>query len=195
MKASSTLRSTASSYTLAPELRLPAHCKDLNRVTGGRMLRRSKPQALPPLSASEAVEALAKRVAEIRLIDTRTGRWLELNADDSLPVLAEKIKTGMSKKEASGLSKLSIGPESKSRRVLNSWKEIAAYTGRGVRTVQRYEAVLGLPIRRTDERDRCAVLAFTDELDAWLEARPMRGPRVAEAGLLRAPKQQLSMTA
>ncbi len=31
--------------------------------------------------------------------------------------------------------------------VLNSWKEIACYLGRGVRTVQRYERDLGLPVR------------------------------------------------
>jgi hypothetical protein len=29
--------------------------------------------------------------------------------------------------------------------LLNSWKEIAAYLNRGIRTVQRWEAELGMP--------------------------------------------------
>ena len=33
-------------------------------------------------------------------------------------------------------------------RIFSSWKEIAAFLGRGVRTVQRWETTLGLPIRR-----------------------------------------------
>jgi hypothetical protein len=31
---------------------------------------------------------------------------------------------------------------------LTTWKEVAAYLGKGVRTVQRWEAELGLPVRR-----------------------------------------------
>jgi hypothetical protein len=51
--------------------------------------------------------------------------------------------------------------------VLQSWKEIAAYVGRGVRTVQRWEA-FGLPVRRPSGRNRSAVLALKDEVDQWL---------------------------
>ena len=32
--------------------------------------------------------------------------------------------------------------------VLSSWKDIAKYMGKGVRTVQRWERHLGLPVRR-----------------------------------------------
>jgi hypothetical protein len=57
--------------------------------------------------------------------------------------------------------------------VLNSWKEVAAYLGRGVRTVQRYERDLGLPVRRPRGTRRSAVIiAFTDELDHWLRTAP-----------------------
>ena len=56
--------------------------------------------------------------------------------------------------------------------VLNSWKEIARYLGRGVRTVQRYERELGLPVRRPRGRARSAVIAFTAELDEWLRVTP-----------------------
>lgn len=49
---------------------------------------------------------------------------------------------------------------------LDSWKEIAAYLRRGVRTVQRWERVAGLPVRRIGP-ERGAVYAFRSELDAW----------------------------
>ena len=60
------------------------------------------------------------------------------------------------------------------RRILNSWKEIAGYLGRGVRTVQRWEAQLGLPVHRPPGKDHSAVLAFSSELDQWLDSRPVR---------------------
>jgi hypothetical protein len=62
------------------------------------------------------------------------------------------------------------------RRILNSWKEIASYLGRGVRTVQRWEAQLGLPVHRPAGKDHSAVLAFSSELDQWLDSRPVREP-------------------
>lgn len=52
--------------------------------------------------------------------------------------------------------------------VLNSWKEIAVYLGRGVRTVQRWEIDLGLPVRRPRGKPRSAVIALKAELDSWL---------------------------
>lgn len=57
--------------------------------------------------------------------------------------------------------------------ILNSWKEIAQYLGRGVRTVQRWEAELGLPVRRPRGKRRSAVIAVTGELDRWMEHRPL----------------------
>src|SRR5947209_20255625 len=52
--------------------------------------------------------------------------------------------------------------------VLNSWKEVATYMGRGVRTVQRWEQELGLPVRRPRGKSRSAVIALKAELDQWL---------------------------
>src|SRR5690349_635189 len=57
-------------------------------------------------------------------------------------------------------------------RVLNSWKEISAYTGRGIRTLQRYEEQLGFPIRRPFGRSHSTVMAFIDEIDLWLRSTP-----------------------
>jgi hypothetical protein len=53
------------------------------------------------------------------------------------------------------------------QRVLTSWKEIAAYLGKGVRTVQRWERMFGLPVRRPVSASHKAVLAFPEEIDAW----------------------------
>jgi len=52
--------------------------------------------------------------------------------------------------------------------ILNSWKEIARYLERGVRTVQRWERDLQLPVRRPRGKRRSAVLALRKEIDAWL---------------------------
>lgn len=56
--------------------------------------------------------------------------------------------------------------------VLNSWKDIAKYLDRGVRTVQRWEAELALPVRRPRGKPRSGVLALRSELDHWLSACP-----------------------
>jgi tetratricopeptide (TPR) repeat protein len=50
---------------------------------------------------------------------------------------------------------------------LESWKEIAGYLRRSVRTVQRWEAKAGLPVRRLP--DLGTVYAHAFELDAWWE--------------------------
>jgi hypothetical protein len=57
-------------------------------------------------------------------------------------------------------------------KLLNTWKEIASYLGRGVRTVQRWEVVLHLPIRRPHGRKSSAVIAYSTELDEWLLKSP-----------------------
>ena len=58
--------------------------------------------------------------------------------------------------------------------VLSGWKNIARHLGMGVRTVQRYERHMGLPIRRPAGKMRGAVLATKSELDAWVAASPIR---------------------
>jgi hypothetical protein len=58
--------------------------------------------------------------------------------------------------------------------ILSGWKDIAAYLGKGVRTVQRYERLMGLPIRRPAGRSRGSVVATKSELDAWVAASPIR---------------------
>jgi len=60
--------------------------------------------------------------------------------------------------------------------VFTSWKEIAAYLGKGVRTVQRWESRFGLPVRRPHEESH-SVLVSREELDAWLSTRWSQRPR------------------
>lgn len=53
--------------------------------------------------------------------------------------------------------------------LLTSWKEIAAYLGRDVRTCLRWEKKSGLPVHRLDPTsEKARVFAFRDELAAWL---------------------------
>lgn len=70
-------------------------------------------------------------------------------------------------------------------RVLNTWKEIATYLGRGVRTAQRWEHDLHLPVRRPRGKDRSAVIALTDELDGWRKRTVNgRGPQQSASDVL-----------
>ena len=54
-------------------------------------------------------------------------------------------------------------------KVLSSWKEIALYLGKRVRTVQRWERTEGLPVHRPKPS---LVLAHTAELDRWIRNHP-----------------------
>jgi hypothetical protein len=53
--------------------------------------------------------------------------------------------------------------------LLSGWKDIARYLGKSVRTVQRYERELSLPVRRLSGKHRASVLAMKGDLDSWLE--------------------------
>jgi len=58
--------------------------------------------------------------------------------------------------------------------VLNSWKEIASFLNRGVRTVQRWERELQLPIHRIGKGSRSPVFAFSAEIKLWLHSNKER---------------------
>src|SRR6202521_1958654 len=61
---------------------------------------------------------------------------------------------------------------------LESWKEIAAYLGRDVTTVRRWEKREGLPVHRLQHSKLGSVYAYAKELDAW---RNERAPATATA--------------
>lgn len=54
---------------------------------------------------------------------------------------------------------------------LESWKEIAAYLRRGVRTAVRWEKEEGLPVHRHVHHKLGSIYALKSELDAWRAAR------------------------
>ena len=59
-------------------------------------------------------------------------------------------------------------PEDTVNKMLSSWKEIAHFFGKGVRTVQRWEKTLDLPIRRPPGAPSNVVLARTSDLEEWM---------------------------
>jgi TolB-like protein/lipoprotein NlpI len=59
---------------------------------------------------------------------------------------------------------------------LDSWKEIAAYLQRDVRTLHRWERAEGLPVHRHLHQKRGTVYAYPAELDAWREGRTTQLP-------------------
>jgi len=54
---------------------------------------------------------------------------------------------------------------------LTSWKDIAQYVGKGIRTVQRWERELGFPVRRTKPGEKGVVLAIPREIDSWVKSQ------------------------
>ena len=61
-------------------------------------------------------------------------------------------------------------PDTVQQELLSGWKDIAHYLGKGVRTVQRYERDLGLPVRRPVGHPRGAVVAMKSDLDSWVRS-------------------------
>jgi hypothetical protein len=62
--------------------------------------------------------------------------------------------------------------EMSSRRTyFQSWKEIASYLKRSVRTCQHWEKDLGLPVHRLDSSPKARIYACREELDKWLEIK------------------------
>jgi Tol biopolymer transport system component len=57
---------------------------------------------------------------------------------------------------------------------LDSWKEIAAYVNRDVKTVQRWEKREAMPIHRHLHDRMGSVYAFRTELDEWTRSRNLR---------------------
>lgn len=72
--------------------------------------------------------------------------------------------------------------------ILASWKEIANYLGKGVRTVQRWERTIGLPVRRPAAGNSSIVLAYTAEIDEWLSHATSHLDDVRDAEILRLRK-------
>ena len=70
---------------------------------------------------------------------------------------------------------------------LDSWKEIATYLRRGVRTVRRWERQEGLPVRRHIHGKQATVYAFAPDIDKWLDGRQTHAVTEGQA-LARSPR-------
>jgi Tol biopolymer transport system component len=72
---------------------------------------------------------------------------------------------------------------------VESWKEIARYLRKDLRTVQRWEKLYGLPVHRSPSG---AVYAITSELDRWkagkTRAQLVSDEQVAQRGIAEIPK-------
>ncbi len=62
---------------------------------------------------------------------------------------------------------MSISTALQTTSTFTSWKEIATYLGKGVRTAQRWERELGLPVLRPNGKPSGVVSASPAELDSW----------------------------
>src|ERR1700739_1217955 len=70
---------------------------------------------------------------------------------------------------------------------LDSWKEIAEYLGREVRTVQRWEKIESLPVHRHGHQKRATVYAYAGELDDWFKRRQPKDDPEADAAFVPDP--------
>lgn len=59
----------------------------------------------------------------------------------------------------------------KDKEILDSWKEISQHLNRTIRTCQRWEAEMGLPVHRLDGSLKASVFAYKHELDKWFEEK------------------------
>jgi hypothetical protein len=77
----------------------------------------------------------------------------------------------------------------KSQEILDSWKDIADYLGRDIRTCYRWEKELGLPVRRIDDQSsRSKVFAYKSEIDEWFAKK---GPEKESSGKIFSRKRRL----
>jgi hypothetical protein len=70
---------------------------------------------------------------------------------------------------------------------LQGWKEIAGELDRSVRTVQRWEQKLGLPVHKLGDGVGSPVFAFKDELRSWLRVKADGGKKTENDASSKAP--------
>ncbi len=71
-------------------------------------------------------------------------------------------------------------PSDPAEKPLQSWKEIATYLERDVRTARRWETENGLPVRRHGTGKGSSVYAFPSEIATWRGAHPSAADRSSE---------------
>ncbi|MGH9162723.1 MAG: hypothetical protein ACRD2X_22375 [Vicinamibacteraceae bacterium] len=74
----------------------------------------------------------------------------------------------------SALNPVNLPPHERPEERLDSWKEIATFLRRGVRTVQRWEQTEDLPVRRHVHERGGTVYAYKSEILEWYRGRQAR---------------------
>ena len=80
---------------------------------------------------------------------------------------------------------------STSQDMLAGWKDVAAFLGRSVRTVQRWEKKMGLPLRRLKSEARSIPYALRSELAHWLKECGVGVPSAEKDGATTPPPSLL----
>src|SRR5438034_755012 len=116
---------------------------------------------LPPTLIQAPVK---QEISQSAVLTAYTAFWL---SNDCSPIAASQ-RNAMMRQNATTAPMM-----------LNSWKEIAAYLGRGVRTVQRWERDLGLPVHRIGKGKRSPVYATVTDLNFWISTtEAVRAPKL-----------------
>ena len=78
---------------------------------------------------------------------------------------------------------------------LDSWKDIAHYLNRSVRTVQRWEMLEAMPVHRHCHNTGHSVYAYKHEIDAWrLNRSQEKRPTPQVSAIRRIPLESLART-
>jgi len=93
--------------------------------------------------------------------------WEEHWADTRIHGTTKRRVATMFAEEKPALLPLPLEPF----RYYKTWKKIARYLGRAVRTCQRWEKLEGLPVHRLHHTRLSSVYAVVAELDEWRRSR------------------------
>lgn len=86
-------------------------------------------------------------------------------------------------------------PERPTATRLDSWKDIAHYLNRNVRTVQRWEMLEAMPVHRHCHNTGHSVYAYKHEIDAWrLNRSQEKRPTPQVSAIQRIPLESLART-
>lgn len=129
------------------------------------------------------------------VLSNSLGTQLRSHVAEPLWFLIAPYKVGRGKISPIQIGALMCGDRAANPDVLNSWKEIALYLHRGVRTVQRWHLQLQLPVHTLKGTDRSPVFAYKSELDFWLKQRAARESTVPASGLQSASQKHTDSSA
>ena len=94
-----------------------------------------------------------------------------IHMDGKSPLGNKEGLNRMSAMDTKDLSTVVRSPRDADGNRLDTWKEIAVYLNREVRTVQRWEKREGLPVHGHFHMRGRTVYALKEEIDVWLTAR------------------------